>query len=55
MEIIPEVKSFLIETTKDLTGSVRRLFMARAVKALDKGGQMTQIHLPAGSKIIYEP
>jgi len=39
MELTPEVKSLLIETVKDLKGSVRRLFMARTVKALGKGGQ----------------
>jgi hypothetical protein len=39
MELTPEVKSLLIETAKELTGSRRRLFMARAVKALGKGGQ----------------
>jgi len=39
MELMPEVKSLLIETAKELTGSSRRLFMARAVKALGKGGQ----------------
>jgi DNA-binding protein Fis len=39
MELGPEVKSLVIETAKDLTGSARRLFMARTVKALGKGGQ----------------
>jgi hypothetical protein len=39
MELTPEVKSLLIETAKELKGSGRRLFMARAVKALGKGGQ----------------
>ncbi len=39
MELTPEVKSLLIETAKDLQGSARRLFMARTVKALGKGGQ----------------
>jgi len=39
MELTPEVKSLLIDTAKDLKGSTRRLFMARAVKALGKGGQ----------------
>lgn len=39
MELTPEVKSLLIETAKDLKGSARRLFMARTVKALGKGGQ----------------
>lgn len=39
MELTPEVKSLLIETAKELQGSARRLFMARTVKALGKGGQ----------------
>ena len=39
MELTPEVKSLLIETAKDLTGSARRLFMARTVIALGKDGQ----------------
>jgi hypothetical protein len=39
MELTPEVKSLLIEAAKGLKGSARRLFMARAVKALGKGGQ----------------
>jgi hypothetical protein len=39
MELTPEVKSLLIETAKELMGSSRRLFMARAVKALGKDGQ----------------
>jgi len=39
MELTHEVKSLLIETAKDLTGSTRRLFMARAVKAMGKDGQ----------------
>jgi len=39
MELTPEVKSLLIETAKESKGSARRLFMARAVKALGKGGQ----------------
>ena len=39
MELTPEVKSLLIETAKELKGSARRLFMARTVKALGKGGQ----------------
>jgi len=39
MELTPEVKSLLIETAKDLKGGARRLFMARTVKELGKGGQ----------------
>jgi len=39
MELRAEVKELLIETAKDLKGSVRRLFMARTVRALGEGGQ----------------
>lgn len=39
IELTHEVKSLLIETAKELKGSARRLFMARAVKAMGKGGQ----------------
>ena len=39
IELTREVKSLLIETAKELKGSARRLFMARAVKAMGKGGQ----------------
>jgi hypothetical protein len=39
IELTPEVKSLLIETAKELKGSTRRLFMARAVKAMGTGGQ----------------
>ncbi len=39
MELTHEVKSLLIETAEELKGSARRLFMARAVKAMGKGGQ----------------
>jgi DNA-binding protein Fis len=39
MELTPEVKSLLIETARDMKGSARRLFMARTVKRLGKGGQ----------------
>src|SRR5260370_32014334 len=39
MELRAEVKELLIETTKDLKGSARRLFMARTVHALGEGGQ----------------
>ena len=39
MELTHEVKSLLIETAKDMKGSNRRLFMARAVKAMGKDGQ----------------
>ena len=39
IELTQEVKSLLIETAKELKGSARRLFMARSVKAMGKGGQ----------------
>jgi Rhodopirellula transposase DDE domain len=39
MELVEESKKFLIETAKDLKGRARRLFMARTVQALGKGGQ----------------
>ncbi len=39
IELTHTVKSLLIEIAKELKGSARRLFMARAVKAMGKGGQ----------------
>lgn len=39
MELVEEVKELLRETEKALTGSARRLFMARTVLALGEGGQ----------------
>lgn len=39
MDLVEEVKELLTETEKVLTGSARRLFMARTVCALGKGGQ----------------
>ena len=39
IKLTSEVKSLLIETAKELKGSTRRLFMARAVKAMGRGGQ----------------
>ena len=39
MELTTSVKSLLLETTKALKGSARRLFMARTVKELGPGGQ----------------
>ena len=39
MELTEEVKEFLIKTAKELKGSARRLFMARTVRVLGKGGQ----------------
>ncbi len=38
MELTDELKSLLIETTRQLKGSARRLFQARTVKALGSGG-----------------
>ena len=39
MELTEEVKALLLNTAKDLSGSTRRRFMARTVKALGEGGQ----------------
>jgi hypothetical protein len=39
MELTEEVKELLIKTAKELKGSACRLFMARTVRALGKGGQ----------------
>lgn len=39
MELTEEVKEFLIKTAKELQGSARRLFLARTVRLLGKGGQ----------------
>jgi Rhodopirellula transposase DDE domain len=39
MELMDEVKELLIKTANELKGSARRLFMARTVRALGKGGQ----------------
>ena len=39
MEVTKEVKEFLIKTAKELKGSARRLFLARTVRVLGKGGQ----------------
>jgi hypothetical protein len=39
MELTDSFKTLLIETTKSLKGSARRLFMARTVKELGPGGQ----------------
>jgi hypothetical protein len=39
VELAEEVKELLRETEKALKGSARRLFMARAVRALGDGGQ----------------
>lgn len=39
MELTETLKALFIETAESLTGSARRLFMARTVKALGLGGQ----------------
>lgn len=39
MNLVDSLKSLLIETGKELNGAARRLFMARTVKALGRGGQ----------------
>jgi Rhodopirellula transposase DDE domain len=39
VELTEEVKEFLIKTAKELQGSARRLFLARTVRLLGKGGQ----------------
>src|SRR2546430_11426327 len=39
MELTEEVKALLWNTAKDLSGSARRRFMARTVKALGEGGK----------------
>lgn len=39
MELTEEIKALLLNTAKDLKGSVRRMFMARTVQALGEGGQ----------------
>jgi Rhodopirellula transposase DDE domain len=39
VELVEEVKELLKETEKALKGSARRIFMARTVHALGKGGQ----------------
>ena len=40
MELTEEVKALLLNTAKELKGSVRRMFMARTVQALDEGGKL---------------
>lgn len=44
MELTDSIKSLLIETAKALSGSDRRLFMARTVKELGPGGQQRAAH-----------
>jgi hypothetical protein len=39
MELTDSLKTLLIETAQSLKGSARRLFMARTVKELGRGGQ----------------
>ncbi len=39
LELTEEVKELLLNAAKDLKGSARRMFMARTVQSLGKGGQ----------------
>jgi hypothetical protein len=39
MELTKEVKELLVKTAKDLKGRAKRVFMARTVQTLGKGGQ----------------
>lgn len=39
MELVEDVKELLIQTAKSLKGNERRIFMARTVRALGKGGR----------------
>jgi hypothetical protein len=39
MELTDSLKALFTETAHSLTGSARRLFMARTVKELGRGGQ----------------
>jgi len=39
MELTDDLKNLFIETAQTLKGSDSRIFMARVVKLLDKGGQ----------------
>ena len=39
MEFTNSLKTLFMETARSLTGSARRLFMARTVKELGPGGQ----------------
>jgi hypothetical protein len=39
MDLTEDVKELLMKTAKELKGSARRLFMARTVRVLGKGGQ----------------
>ena len=39
MDLTESMKTMLVETAKSLSGSDRRLFMARTVKTLGYGGQ----------------
>jgi hypothetical protein len=39
MELVKDVKELLIQTAKALKGNEKRLFMARTVRVLGKGGQ----------------
>lgn len=52
MELTPEIKVMLIEGAKALKGADRRLFMARAVRAMGYGGQArAEQHLGRTSSI----
>jgi hypothetical protein len=44
MELTDSFKTMLIETAKSLKGSARRLFMARTVRELGRGGQQQAAH-----------
>jgi len=44
MELTDSLKTMLIATAKSLKGSARRLFMARTVKELGRGGQQRAAH-----------
>jgi hypothetical protein len=39
VELTEEVKALVLNTAKELKSSTRRMFMARTVRALGKGGQ----------------
>ena len=49
MELTDSLKILLIETAKSLTGSARRLFMARTVKELGRGGQQRAARTAVGA------
>jgi hypothetical protein len=39
VKLTEEVKTLVLNTAKELKGSIRRMFMARTVQALGEGGQ----------------